>query len=66
MSKNARMQALNAAFQFSLAIDSTSLAKLQVAAQTAIDDVLLPPGDAMAQFVDAAMILRGVLIQRSR
>jgi len=58
MAKNSRMRALGSAFKLAQAIESTSLAKLRVAAQKAIDDVLLPAGDAIDQFVDAAMILR--------
>ena len=58
MAKNARMQALSAAFQLAQAIDSTSLARLRVEAQKAIDDVLLPEGESAEQFVDAAAILR--------
>jgi hypothetical protein len=58
MSRNARMQALSAAFQLAQAIDSTSLARLRVEAQRAIDDVLLPAGDTRDEYVDAAGILR--------
>ena len=58
MAKNARMQALSAAFQLAQAIDSTSQARLRVEAQKAIDDVLLPQGESTDQFVDAAAILR--------
>ena len=58
MAKNSRMQALGSAFQLAQAIESTSLGKLRAAAQKAIDDVLLPMGDASDQFVDAAMILQ--------
>ena len=58
MAKNARMQALSAAFQLAQAIDSTSQARLRVEAQKAIDDVLLPQGEIADQFVDAAAILR--------
>ena len=57
MSRNARMQALSAAFQLAQAIDSTSQARLRIEAQKAIDDVLLPLGDTMDQYVDAAGIL---------
>lgn len=52
------MQALSAAFTLAQAIDSTSTARLRVEAQRAIDDVLLPQGETMDQYVDAATILR--------
>ena len=58
MAKNARMQALSAAFQLAQAIESTSLARLRVEAQKAIDDTLLPQGESATEFVDAAAILR--------
>ncbi len=58
MARNTRMQALSAAFQLAQAIDSTSQARLRVEAQRAIDDVLLPQGETMDQYVDAATILR--------
>ena len=58
MAKNARMQALSAAFQLAQAIDSTSQARLRMEAQKAIDDVLLPQGESMDQYVDSATILR--------
>ncbi len=58
MARNARMQALSAAFTLAQAIDSTSTARLRVEAQRAIDDVLLPQGETMDQYVDAATILR--------
>jgi hypothetical protein len=58
IAKHSRMQALGSAFQLAQSIESTSLGKLRVAAQKAIDDVLLPEGDAIDQFVDAATILR--------
>ena len=58
MARNTRMQALNAAYNLAQAIDSTSLARLRVEAQKAIDDILLPQGDTMDQYVDAATILR--------
>ena len=57
MARNARMQALSAAFQLAQAIDSTSQARLRVEAQKAIDDVLLPQGETVDQYVDAATIL---------
>ena len=57
IARNARMQALSAAFQLAQAIDSTSQARLKIEAQKAIDDVLLPVGDTMDQYVDAAGIL---------
>lgn len=58
MARNARMQALSAAFQLAQAIDSTSQARLRVEAQRAIDSVLLPQGETLDQYVDAAAILR--------
>ena len=58
MARNARMQALAAAFTLGQAIDSTSLPRLRVAAQKAIDDVLLPLGTTTEQYVDAAAILK--------
>jgi len=58
MATNTRLQALGAAYQLAQAIESTSLGRLRVAAQQAIDDVLLPPGETMDQFVDTATILR--------
>jgi hypothetical protein len=58
MARNARMQALSAAYNLAQAIDSTSQARLRVEAQRAIDDVLLPQGETMDQYVDAATILR--------
>ena len=57
IARNARMQALAAAFQLAQAIDSTSQARLKIEAQKAIDDVLLPVGDTMDQYIDAAGIL---------
>ena len=56
--RNARMQALSAAFHLAQAINSTSQDRLRVEAQKAIDDVLLPPGDTTDQYVDAAAILQ--------
>jgi hypothetical protein len=56
--RNARMQALNAAFTLAQAIDSSSLGRLRVEAQRAIDDVLLPQGETVDQYVDAATILQ--------
>ncbi len=58
MARNARMQALHAAYQLAQAIDSTSQPRLRVEAQRAIDDVLLPQGETTEQYVDAAAILR--------
>jgi len=58
MARNARMQALHAAYQLAQAIDSTSQPRLRVEAQRAIDDVLLPEGETTAQYADAAAILR--------
>ena len=58
MARNARMQALHAAYQLAQAIDSTSQPRLRVEAQRAIDDVLLPHGETTDQYVDAAAILR--------
>ena len=58
MVRNARMQALSAAFQLAQAIDSTSQARLRVEAQRAIDNVLLPQGETLDQYIDAAAILR--------
>ena len=58
MARNTRLQALAAAFQLAQTIDSTSQARLRVEAQKAIDDVLLPQGETMDQYVDAATILR--------
>ena len=58
MARNARMQALSAAFQLAQAIDSTSQARLRVEAQRAIDNVLLPQGETMDQYIDAAAILQ--------
>jgi hypothetical protein len=56
--RNARMQTLNAAFTLAQAIDSSSLGRLRVEAQRAIDDVLLPQGETVDQYVDAATILQ--------
>ena len=56
--KNSRIQALSAALQLARAINSTSQGRLQVEAQKAIDNVLLPLGESAEQFVDAAAILR--------
>ncbi len=56
--KNARIQALFAALQLAREINSTSQGRLQVEAQKAIDNVLLPLGESAEQFVDAAAILR--------
>jgi len=58
MAANSRLQTLGAAYQLAQAIGSTSSDRLRVAAQQAIDNVLLPPGDTMDQYVDAATILR--------
>ena len=58
MARNARMQALSSAFRLAQAIDSTSQARLRMEAQKAIDDILLPQGETMDQFIDAATILR--------
>ena len=52
------MHALSAAFQLAQAIESTSQPRLRAEAQKAIDDVLLPQGETMDQYVDAATILR--------
>ena len=53
-----RLHALGAAYQLAQAIDSTSIGRLRVAAQKAIDDVLLPSGETMDQYIDAATILQ--------
>jgi hypothetical protein len=58
MAANTRLQALGSAYQLAQAIDSTSLGRLRVAAQQAIENILLPPGDATDQYVDATTILR--------
>jgi len=58
MASNTRLQTLGAAYQLAQAIESSSLGRLRVAAQQAIENVLLPPGDSMDQYVDAAAILR--------
>jgi hypothetical protein len=47
MVRNARMQALSVAFTLAQAIDSSSLGRLRVEAQRAIDDVLLPQGETV-------------------
>ena len=57
MASNARLQALSSAYQLAQAIDSTSLDRLRVVAQQAIDNILLPIGDTTAQYVDAVGIL---------
>ena len=57
MTRNARMQALSAAFQLAQAINSTSLPRLRAEAQKAIDEVLLPPGHKMEDYLDASQIL---------
>jgi hypothetical protein len=58
MASNSRLQALGAAYQLAQAIGSTSSDRLRVAAQQAIDNVLLPSGDTRDQYVDAATILQ--------
>jgi hypothetical protein len=58
MAKDSRLRALGSAFKLAQSIGSTSVDRLRVASQKAIDDVLLPVGDTLDQFVDATMILR--------
>lgn len=58
MAKSARMQALGAAFQLAKDIGSNSQPRLRAVAQTMIDELLLPPGDKMGEYVCAADILR--------
>jgi len=57
MASNARLQALSSAYQLAQAIESTSLDRVRVVAQQAIDNILLPIGDTTAQYVDAVGIL---------
>ena len=58
MAQNARIQTLSSGFQLAQSIHSTSLPKIRVEAQKAIDNILLPTGDATEQYIDAAGILR--------
>ena len=57
MLRGARMQSLTAAFSAAQAIGSSSKARVERAVQQAIDDVLLPQGDAPDDYVDAERIL---------
>ena len=58
MARNTRMQGLAAAYQLAQAINSTSQDRVRVEAQKAIDDMLLPAGDKIDQYIDAAGILQ--------
>ena len=56
--RNARMQSLSTAMSLAREIDSTSHARLRAEAQRTIDELLLPPGDSLEDYQDAAAILR--------
>ena len=57
MLRGARMQSLTAAFSAAHAIGSSSTARVERTIQQAIDDALLPHGDAPDEYVDAERIL---------
>ena len=52
------MQSLSTAMGLAREIDSTSQARLRNEAQRVIDELLLPPGDSLDDYQDAAGILR--------
>ena len=58
MVRSARLQALSSALILAQAINSTSLPRVQVAAQKAIDDMLFPLGTTREEYIDAAAILK--------
>ena len=58
MVRSARLQALSSALTLAQAINSTSLPRVQEAAQKAIDDMLLPLGTTREEYIDAAIILK--------
>ena len=57
MLRGARMQSLTAAFSAAQTIGSSSKTRVERAMQQAIDDLLLPQGDASDDYVDAERIL---------
>jgi len=56
--RDARMKTLATAFQLAQSIGSSSQDRLRAEAQRAIDEVLLPQGDALGDYADSASILR--------
>ncbi len=58
MARDARMKTLATAFQLAQSIGSSSQDRLRAEAQRAIDEVLLPQGDALGDYADSASILR--------
>ena len=56
--KTAKLQTLHAKLQIAQLIHSPSLPKLQRDAQKTLDECMLPTGDVMEQYIDAAGILR--------
>ena len=56
--RSARLQAISSALTLAQAINSTSLPRVQEAAQKAIDDMLLPLGTTREEYIDAAAILK--------
>ena len=58
MMRSARLQALSSALTLAQALNSTSLPRVQAAAQKAIDDMVLPLGTTREEYIDAAIILK--------
>ena len=58
MVRSARLQALASALSLAQTLNSTSLPRVQEAAQKAIDDMLLPIGTTREEYMDAATILK--------
>jgi len=56
--RDARMKSLTVAFQLAKAIGSSSEGRLYAESERLIDEVLLPEGDRMDEYLDAAAILR--------
>jgi len=57
VTRDARMKTLTTAFQLAQSIGSSSQERLRAEAQRAIDEILLPQGDALGDYVDSASIL---------
>ena len=57
LARDARMKTLTTAFQLARSIGSSSQDRLRAEAQRAIDEILLPQGDALGDYVDSASIL---------
>ena len=58
MIRSARLQALSSALTLAQTLNSTSLPRVQAAAQKAIDDIPLPVGTTRDEYIDAATILK--------